>query len=168
MGELYRTMIGRGVARGVLNARPQIHTLPQRPSGPVVVTGTGGGAPAAKARPSIIVKQTVKQIQAKDNAVRKKRVTRATKQSRKKKLMEYNALKAKMKKSIMAGKKAHYSLENTRIKKLPSKERVAERKKIKSELQKRKNDLLKQMPAGGRLSREDLISLISTVKKIKW
>lgn len=151
--------------RGVVTARPQSYTLPQIPSPAVVVSKQ---APAKTEAPKIIIKQTVKQIQKKEGVVRMKRVKKAGKDVVKKRRQEYNALKSKAKKQITAGKKAHYTRENIRIKKLPVKERVAERKRVKQQLKKKQMELLKKMPAAGRLKLADLVALISKVKTIKW
>ena len=164
MEQLYKA-ITRGPAQ-VVRQQPVI--IPSSGSAPVIVTSGGGGGVPQKAKPQIVIKQTVKQIQNSDDKQRKKQVKRARTDARKKRLKEYNALKAKAKKQITAGKKAHYTRENTRIKAMPVKQRVAARKKVRDDLKKKQQALLKQMPAGGRLSMQDLVALISKVKKIKW
>ena len=97
-----------------------------------------------------------------------KRVKKAGKDVLKKRRREYNALKTKAKKQITTGKKAHYTRENARIKKLPTKQRVAARKRVKEQLKNKQRELLKKMPAAGRLKLADLVALISKVKTIKW
>ena len=81
---------------------------------------------------------------------------------------QYAALKKQVRKALVAEKKTRYTRENERIKKLPVKQRATARKKVKTDLKRKFDALVKQMPAVGKKGHEELASLISKVGKIKW
>ena len=110
------------------------------------------------------MKQTVKQIQGKDKAKRKKRKGGIGK-SRK----EYNAIKKEVKARLTAQKKVTFEKHNARIKKLPAKERAAARKKLRAELKARHSKLVKQLKTGKSLKTLEAIhAAVSIAKKLKW
>jgi hypothetical protein len=137
-------------------------------SGPVIVQG-GPGQAQKQAQPSqIIVKQTVKQVVGAEKKSRKKKVKAGERSSLKRIKNEYSTAKKKVKKDIIAAKKKYYAQENEKIKKLPTKERVAARKKLKAEIKKKQIELTKSMPSTGRMKYNDVAALIRKIKQLKW
>ena len=51
---------------------------------------------------------------------------------------------------------------------MPTKQRVAARKKLRSELKAKMDALLKQLPSAGKRSHNELAALITKVRKLKW
>ena len=135
-------------------------------SQPVVVTGTGG-TESVKARPGIVVKQTVRQEVGTKKA-RKRRVAKASKQSLKSKKSEYAQLKKGLRKRLMQQRKEGYKAETARINTLPKKDRATARKTLKARLKQAYDAKIKMLPALGKRSYNDIVALISKLRKFKW
>ena len=116
--------------------------------------------------PKIYIKNIAKAV-ANERKVRFKKTT-APKVKKQQLRKRYTTLKTETRKRIKAGKKAHYTRENDRIKKLPVKQRKAARAKLKAELSKREKTLLKSLPAASKMKVADLRKLISRTKQLKW
>jgi len=142
-------------------------------SGPVIVQGGPSGSSAVRGKAEfptkIVIKQNGKQIVGGvEKKIRKKKVKDSDKSSLRRIKNQYTELKQKAKKDIMTKKKKYYDSENKKIKELPTGERKAARKKLRAEIKKRQDSLLKQMPKSGRMKFNDVAALISKVKSIKW
>jgi len=136
---------------------------------PVVVhSGAAGGRPQAQQQPSIVVKQTVKQIVGGEVTKRRKAVKHETKRTLTTRKKEYNSLKKSVKASLQRAKKENYKRGDAEIKSMPKGDRVAARKRLRADLKKKHSVLLKQLPATGRLTLADISALINKIKRIKW
>jgi hypothetical protein len=136
---------------------------------PVPVPSLGASAVATKAKdeiPKIYIKNIAKAV-ANEKKVRFKKTSEPKTKKRALK-KQYTSLKAETRKRIKSGKKAHYTRENAKIKKLPVKQRKAARSKLKAELSKREKALLKSLPPAGKMKLADLRRLISKTKLLKW
>ena len=153
-------------------AQPQVVQQPHQGiiNYPVPVgLGAGGGGGVAKVKdevPKIYIKNVAKAI-ANEKKVRFKKVS-GSKVKKRQLRKQYTSLKTETRKRIKAGKKAHYSRENDKIKKLPVKQRKAARAKLKAELSKREKTLLKSLPPASKMKVADLRKLISRTKQLKW
>jgi hypothetical protein len=124
---------------------------------------------AAKAKPSIVVKQIVKQEQIQKNIKRAKAVKRKNKESITAIRKKYTAAKKAVAKTLREAKKAAYTRENASIKKLPTKNRKIARSKKQAELKSKLQKLLKQMKPGTSYKKIDhVLAAIAALRKIKW
>ena len=144
--------------------------MPFRSSaGPVIVQSGVGEQKKQPTQPSqIIVKQTVKQIVGGETKKRKRKVKTAERSTLKRIKNEYTAAKKKVKKDITVAKNKYYAQENSKIKQMPAKLRVAARKKLKAEIKKKQTELTKSMPSTGRMQYNDIAALIRKIKSLKW
>ena len=144
--------------------------FPGQTTVPVIVPGAQGavatGQIQAQKPTQIIVKQKVTQIVG--GKERKKAVKRAKKGTLKAKKKEYAAVKKTVKHALMAAKKSHYTRENDKIKGMDKGARVSARKKLRADIKVRYSRLVKLLPSTGRMSLNDISSLINKIKKVKW
>lgn len=134
-----------------------VHDLlvpPMRTAIPAVV-------PVKKAQPGLKVIQKVNVEQA--MKTKKNKVTGVTAKRK-----EYNKLKKTLLATFLKAKKASYSAENDKIKKIPSKERKTARQKLRQELQDKLAQLKKRLPSAAKLKRSAIDKLISAAKQLKW
>ena len=118
-------------------------------------------------KPDIVIKQIVRQEVGARKA-RKKRVSKAGQVSVRAKKKEYTTLKTALRKRLVQRKKEAYKAENARINDLPPKERAPARKALRARLKKDHEAKLKQIPPVGKRKYNEIIALISRLKKIKW
>ena len=143
--------------------REQIRPALQIPAGPVLVTGDK--------KPSlqpIIQKVTVTQKVGADKKQRKKKIKKASKKVVTGKRQQYNQLKKSLKKKWTSLRKADYTTNNDKIKKMPPKQRIQARKQLRERLKKKLAILVKQLPVAGKRTHSELDSLITKVNKLKW
>ena len=69
---------------------------------------------------------------------------------------------------VHAQKKVLYEKENAQIKKLPVKQRKQARSKLKSRLKTRMKGVLRQLPAPGKMTMEQLSKLIQRAKSLNF
>jgi hypothetical protein len=117
--------------------------------------------PVKKAQPGLKVIQKVTVEQTMKS--KKKKVTGVAAKRK-----EYNKMKKVLLASFRKAKKASYSTENERIKKIPSKERKAARQKLQQELKDKLTQLMKRLPPAAKLKRSAIDKLISVAKQLKW
>ena len=141
----------------------QVAVVPQQP---VVITKTGG-VEAVKTKPSLVIKQIVKQEVGVKKA-RKKKIRKARQSTIKTKRKEYTALKKGLKKRLAQLKKDAFAAEAGKIKALPPKERSAARKALRARIKKVHDERLKQLPAIGNRKYNEIVALINKVNKLKW
>ena len=140
---------------------------PRRPAQQIPMPVPVAGRGKQDIRP-IIQKVTVTQKVGADKQQRKKKIKAIKTKGIATKRKQYNALKKSVKKALTAGKKGSYTEQNAKIKALPMKERAAARGKLKAELKLKFDSILKQMPAVGKKSVEELNQLISKIGKLRW
>lgn len=160
----------QGLLDEIRRNRSEIQHIKDKPVRPALQIPSYPVATGSK-KPSIapvIQKVTVTQKVGKDKVVRKKKIKAVKKSVLQGKRKEYATLKKQVKKALSAEKKAEYVKKNETIKKLPSKERPPARKKLRSELKKKFETLLKQIPAVGKKTHQQLSGLLTKVRKIKW
>ena len=148
----------------ILRNRPAASMRPAQQV-PVTVPVIGGQKPTLQ---PIIQKVTVTQKVGADKKRRKKKLKAIKTKSVTAKRKEYTALKKQVKKALVAEKKTSYTKGNDSIKKMPVKERSAARKKLKTDLKRKLDTLVQQMPAAGKKGHEELNRLLSKVRKLKW
>ena len=153
----------------IIRDRPSMqvpHPVPVISGGPVVISDKGEALPV-KTKPGVVIKQIVRQEVGTKKA-RKKKIKKAQKSSVKQARTEYNQLKKALRKRLAELKKSAYKGEAPRIKKLPSKERAAARKALRTRIKQEHDAKLKQLPTVGRKRYTDIIALINKLKKFKW
>ena len=148
----------------ILRNRPAASMRPAQQV-PVTVPVIGGQKPTLQ---PVIQKVTVTQKVGADKKRRKKKLKAIKTKSVTAKRKEYTALKKQVKKALVAEKKTSYTKGNDSIKKMPVKERSAARKKLKTDLKRKLDTLVQQMPAAGKKGHEELNRLLSKVRKLKW
>jgi thioredoxin-like negative regulator of GroEL len=122
-----------------------------------------------KAKPQIVIKQTVKQIQQSKGRRRDKKVRFANKNVRSKLKKEYTQAKKQLHKELMTKKKLDYEKQNDIIKKLPAKQRKGARVKLRATLSKKMKALKSALLPLSRLKNpSDIEAAIKSLKKIKW
>ena len=159
--------------------RAGVAQAPSYPPQPRVVTQTqtvpipipmpmGGGRQQQPGRSGVVVKQTVKQ-QQKTTAQQKNKIRKRQQGSITNLRKQYTATKKQVKSAMMKAKKALYSTENSKIKKLPAKERKAARAKLRAAM-KAKFDRLMSVakPTTSFKTLEALTRAIAQLKKVKW
>ena len=117
--------------------------------------------------PNIVIKQIVRQ-EVGTRKARKKRVATANAVSTKAKKKEYTTLKKALRKRLMQRKKDAFKTEAARINDLPPKERAPARKALRARLKRDHDAKLKLLPSLGRRKYNEIVALISKLKKIKW
>jgi hypothetical protein len=129
---------------------------------------TGTSQQQKRPQAGIVVKQTVKQEQT-SRAKQKTHIRKRQKGTVGKARKLYNALKRKVKSALMKSKKEFYATENTKIKKLPSKNRKQARIKLRAFLKAKIAKLLGSAKASTTYkSIESLNRAIVQLKRIKW
>ena len=83
-------------------------------------------------------------------------------------LKQYNKLKRELIAAFKKAKKQQYTLSNSKIKKIPVKDRKVARRKLKQELQARLQELKKRLPSASKLTRAGIEKLIAAAKLLKW
>jgi hypothetical protein len=127
------------------------------------------GQVVGKAKPQIVIKQTVKQIQQSKGRRRDKKVRFANKNVRSKLKKEYTQAKKQLHKELMTKKKLDYEKQNDIIKKLPAKQRKGARVKLRATLSKKMKALKSALLPLSRLKNpSDIEAAIKSLKKIKW
>jgi hypothetical protein len=120
-------------------------------------------------KPSIIVKQTVKQVQSAQNKKRNATVRKTNRTSLAAARKKYTTAKRELTKKIRASKKAEYMQENAKIKSLPAKQRKAARKRVQAVLKTKLQKLLTLMkPSSFYKKIAHVQTGIATLRKIKW
>ena len=102
--------------------QPRVVTQTQTVPIPIPMPMGGGQRQQPPGRSGVVVKQTVKQ-QQKTTAQQKNKIRKRQKGSITNLRKQYTATKKQVKSAMMKAKKALYSTENSKIKKLPAKER---------------------------------------------
>ena len=153
----------------IIRDRPSMqvpHPVPIISGGAVGISDKGEALPV-KTKPGVVIKQIVRQEVGTKKA-RKKKIKKSQKSSVKQAKTEYNQLKKALRKRLAELKKTAYKAEAPRIKKLPSKERAAARKALRTRLKQEHDAKLKQLPTVGRKRYTDIIALVNRLKKLKW
>jgi hypothetical protein len=157
--------------------RQQQMQQPVQPPPPVILQGQSAvvpvpvpvGAATGKQIPTIVIKQTVKQIQATRGRVRDKKVRFNNKGVIAKLKKQYAAAKKQLYKELTTKRKLEYEKHNKRIKQLPSKERKNARKKIRAGLAKKMKQLKSALLPVSRLKKSgEVEQAIKSLKKVKW
>ena len=151
------------LVQDIQRRRRPTHDIPVQPMRTTVVTQPAAAAAQTKTQPSgmkIIQKVNVGQT----TKVKKRKTSPPIVAKRK----MYNKIKRELIAAFKKAKKKHYTLGNSKIKKMPVKERKEARRKLKQELQARLVELQKKLPSASKLTRAAIEKLISAARLLKW
>jgi hypothetical protein len=155
---------------------PQFNELLLKQSKPIVLQRDSNRFPvpvqaaaAGKQKPSIVIKQTVKQIQGASGKRRNKKVRFNNNAVLKKLKKQYSDAKKRIHKELVTKKKLEYESRNKDIKLLPAHQRKAARKKVRDELTKKMKGLKSLLLPISRLKQPgEVEAAIKSTKKLKW
>ena len=154
----------------------QFHDAMVRQQTPVIIQSGQSGViqvpvPAAQGtqKPTIVIKQTVKQIQNTRGRARDKKVRFNNKGVIAKLKKQYTAAKKQLHKELATKRKLDYEKQNTSIKLLPTKQRKDARRKLRDGLTKKMKQLKSALLPVSRLKNPgEVEQAIKSLKKIKW
>jgi hypothetical protein len=162
------TLAELAIALTVGRQQPAIIGATQLPIIPTAAAAAAAKEPTAKEQAAkVVIKQIVKQTVG-VRRQRKRKATAGNQKIVKEKRKEYMMVKREVKKRLTAEKTAALKVALEGAKALPSKERTAAKNKIRAEHKQKFAVLLKNMPAVGKRSLSDIVSLLKKLKALKW